>query len=173
MKLKKWFSTRPMLVLAGLAGVVSACATIAPTAGMLAPLDRALASDLPLLREQAEAGDAEAQLAMSIVAAHGLRGRVSDAGEASFWLRRALANRRIMPITQYTAAFNGNPSRVNIIHTPVAVIQPGQVAAIDRCIDVLRGGTGAPGACGATPGEAEARRVAWSEARRPANGQVP
>lgn len=103
---------------------------------------------------------------MAIVAAHGLHGRGPDPLEAETWRAQALAQRRVAPITQYTAAFNGQPSRVNIIHVPVSRIPAGQVAALDRCLASLAGRAGSAGLCGRTPESDAARRSAWSNALR-------
>lgn len=147
--------------------LASSCATlVSPGPDLLVPLDQALAGDLSQLTSAAEGGDPQAQLAMSIVAAHGLRGRPADPRQAATWRSQALAQRRVTPITQYTAAFNGQPSRVNIIHVPVSAIPLGQIAVIDRCLASLKTRAAASmGVCGDTPESEAARRMAWASAQ--------
>jgi len=145
-----------------------ACATLtSPNAELLSPLDQALSGDLPRLVSAAEAGDPEAQLAMAIIVGHGLHGRRADLLKAAMWRNQALAHRRVMPVTQYTAAFNGQPSRVNIIHVPVSGIPSGQITVLDRCLASLEAQGAAPtGMCGDTAERDAARRTAWANARR-------
>lgn len=168
MKSRKPLSTSRTAVVAALAALTAGCATSAPlSATTFAPLDLALAADPRALRDRAESADPEAQLAMSIIAAHGLHGRAPDLLEATVWRGQALTSRRSVPITQYTPAFNGQSSRVNLIYVPVNIIQPGQVTAIDRCLAALRGEDSVGSACGQTADEAEARRRAWAAAHQP------
>lgn len=169
MKPRNPFSTRLRRVGAfGCGLLASACATLAsPTPELLAPIDQALSGDLQRLASEAEVGDPRAQLAMSIVAAHGLHGRPADLSQAAIWRGRALAHRRMMPITQYTAAFDGQASRVNVIHVPVSEIPLGQMAVIDRCLASLESrAIDLVGACGDTPESDASRRMAWISAQR-------
>lgn len=69
-----------------------------------------------------------------------------------------------MPITQYTAAFNGQPSRVNIINVPVQSISAAQWQAVDKCVALLSSlVVENPEACGGVD-ETQQRRVAWIQA---------
>ena len=169
MRRKSRFSTRTFPRAATLGGflALSACATVSqPAAETLAPLDLALLSEASVLRSQADAGDPQAQLAMSIVTTHGLHGERAAPQAGAEWLSRAMASRGVMPITQYTAAFNGQPSRVNIIHVPISNISPGQVQAIDRCVAALVAASDRGHACGETRESRAARQIAWARARR-------
>jgi len=146
---------------------LSACQSLVatvPLSEQLAPLDLALSEPPDAIETRAIGGDGEAQLAMSIVSMYGLHGRTPDILAAGRWRDQAQANRRFMPITQYTAAFNGSPSRVNIINVPVQTISPAQWAAVERCLVLLAGGPGGdPLACGA-PNEAHDRAANWGDA---------
>ncbi len=123
---------------AGLAACQSLVTTV-PLSEQLAPLDMALSEAPDAVEARANSGDGQAQLAMLIVSMYGLHGRTPDILAAGRWRDQALANRRFMPITQYTAAFNGSPSRVNIINVPVQTISAAQWQAVDRCSDFLSG----------------------------------
>lgn len=103
----------------------------------LAPLDVALLQTPSVIEAKAREGDGQAQAAMSIIHAYGLQGLKPDSIAADAWRRRAVSNQRFMPITQYTAAFNGQPSRVNIINVPVQTLSPSQWHAIDACLAEL------------------------------------
>nr|WP_314524879.1 hypothetical protein [uncultured Brevundimonas sp.] len=130
----------------------------------LAPLDMALSDSPDTIEVRANGGDGQAQLAMSIVSMYGLHGRTPDILAAGRWRAQALANRRFMPISQYTAAFNGSPSRVNIINVPVQTISYVQWRAVEQCLFLLAGRPGGdPMACGA-PSEAHDRVVNWGNA---------
>lgn len=113
--------------------------TAVPLWEQLAPLDMALSEAPDALEARANSGDGQAQLAMSIVSMYGLHGRTPDIVSAGRWRDQALANRRFMPIAQYTAAFNGSPSRVNIINVPVQTISAAQWQAVNRCSALLSG----------------------------------
>lgn len=113
------------------------------------------------IEARANSGDGHSQLAMSIISMYGLHGRTPDILAAGRWRDKALANRRFMPITQYTAAFNGSPSRVNIINVPVQTISAAQWQAVDRCVAVLAGDTFSDqSACGNVE-ETRHRQAAW------------
>lgn len=130
--------------------------------GQLAPLDRALADRPSEIERSAGAGDVEAQLAMAILNGRGIRGYRIDELRAADWRQRALAARHTIPITQYTAAFNGQPSRVNIINLQVSAVTPGQLNAIDSCLDLLAGRRETvANACG-SPEATLRRRSAWA-----------
>ncbi|WP_295184582.1 hypothetical protein [uncultured Brevundimonas sp.] len=113
------------------------------------------------VESRANSGDGQAQLAMSIVSMYGLHGRTPDIVAAGRWRDQALANRRFMPITQYTAAFNGSPSRVNIINVPVQTISAAQWQAVNRCLALLSGlAIGDITACGGAD-ETRRRQADW------------
>lgn len=101
---------------------------------------------------------------MAIIVAHGLYGETPNKGAALHWRTQALQNRRFMPITQYTAAFNGAPSRINIINVAVPTFPIGQLETVDRCVAWLAGDLAiSPSVCGAVV-DAERRKAAWREA---------
>lgn len=136
----------------------------APLAELLAPLDMAMSEQPEALETRARNGDGQAQLAMAIIEEHGLQGRTPDRASAVQWRQRAQESRRVMPITQYTAAFNGQPSRVNIINVPVQSISAAQWQAVDKCVALLSSlVVENPEACGGVD-ETQQRRVAWIQA---------
>lgn len=115
--------------------------------------------------QSGQVGDAEAQFALSLVWGHGLHGYPTNLSKAAEWRAKALSNRRFMPITQYTAAFNGQPSRVNIINVPTYDVTLAEATAVDACIAWLSGRTIAASACGEGT-ETARRRNLWAEALR-------
>lgn len=146
-----------------LGALLAGCATtVQPTDDALAPLDLALTGELPVIAQKAKQGDAHAQFALSIITAYGLRGHPVNPSTSAVWLSRAMDQRRVMPVTQYTAAFNGQPSRVNIIHVPVAVLAPAQVAVVEACVAALSRADPALASCGDTDRRRESRRTAWA-----------
>lgn len=162
-------STRRLQILAGaaLAAGLGACHTLAastPLVELLAPLDQALVEAPEGLERRATAGDAKAQLSLSLVLAYGLNGQAQDRAAADDWRRRAIASRRFIPITQYTAAFNGQTSRVNVINVPTYDVSPAQVAATDACAAWLSGRPSPLGACGDADEPAH-RMALWQTAQ--------
>lgn len=152
------------LAFSGLSACQSLVTTV-PLSEQLAPLDMALSEAPDALEGRATGGDGQAQMAMAIVSAYGLHGRAPDILAAGRWREQAQANRRFMPITQYTAAFNGAPSRVNIINVPVQTISAAQWQAVDRCLAILSGEVvGDEDACG-DAGESRRRQAAWRLSR--------
>jgi len=89
------------------------------------------------LLARAEAGDATSQHALSIVLRYGLNGERPDPEQAAYWRRQAAAARGTMPITQYTPAFGGAPSRVNILHVPRYAITEPELAIAEACAAAL------------------------------------
>jgi len=142
---------------------LGACQTLVTTPSLserLAPLDRTLSSKPVELEAAAASGDGEAQFGLSLVWWHGLHGYPTNQSKAAEWRAKALANRRFMPITQYTAAFNGQPSRVNIINVPTYDVSLAEATAVDACIAWLSGVTTADDACGGGQNAAR-RRTLW------------
>ena len=157
---RPWAGAAVALATAGLAACQSLVTTV-PLSDQLAPLDLALLEAPEAIEARANSGDGQAQLAMAIITFYGLAGRRRDAAAADRWRGQARSNRRFMPITQYTAAFNGSPSRVNIINVPVQAISPAQWQAVERCIALIAGGdTSDQNACG-DANEFQHRRAAW------------
>ena len=170
MKRPKRPSISRLLPTAGLVLVVGlgACQTLVTTPSLserLAPLDRALTSKPAELEAAAASGDGEAQFGMSLVWGYGLHGYSLDMNKAAEWRAKALSNRRFMPITQYTAAFNGQPSRFNIINVPIYDLTPAEAIAADACIAWLSGRTLAASGCGEGT-ETARRRNLWADASR-------
>lgn len=170
MKRPKRPSTSRLLPTAGLVLVVGlgGCQSLVTPPSIserLAPLDRALTSKPAELEAAATSADAEAQFALSLVWGHGLHGYPTNLSKAAEWRAKALSNRRFMPITQYTAAFDGQPSRVNIINVPTYDVTLAEATAVDACIAWLSGRTIAASACGEGT-ETARRRNLWAEALR-------
>lgn len=163
-------STNRLISTAGFALVVGlgACQSLVTTQSLaerLAPLDRALTSRPGELEAAANSGDAEAQFGLSLVLGYGLYGYPMDINKAGEWRARALANRRFIPVTQYTAAFNGQPSRINIINVPTYDLTQAEAIAADACIAWLTGRTLVTEACGEGP-ETARRRSLWAAATK-------
>ena len=154
----------------GLAG----CATLSPEAvtRLNQPLEMALTVPAGMLRLQAEAGDAQAQLALSVAGRYGLNGETFDEAQAGRWARQAGRPRGFTPITQYIAGYKGHPSRVITTSIPRYDVSPLQVSIVHRCAALLARPPAASelrkelegGACG---GEGRFQRlsVLWAQAR--------
>ena len=148
---------------------LGSCASLVervPLSELLEPLDMALENSPETLVIQARTGDGKAQLAMAIVTKHGLNGSAKDVRGAADWMAQAVANRRTTPITQYTSAFNGQPSRVNLIYVPVPALPPAQFEAVERCLIELERGMSLTSNCGDDVTARNDRRQAWVIARR-------
>lgn len=130
-------STRAWSTLAAASAfALAACQSlvaVAPLEEQLAPLDLALSVPIASIEADAEGGDVKAQVAMWLIRSHGLHGARLEPLDAELWRQRALSNRRVQPITQYTPAFNGQPSRVNIINVPMRLVSPSQLERIATC----------------------------------------
>lgn len=101
------------------------CASLAAAGDPYAPLKLAFGEPVDALRARADGGeDAQAAWAMHFLTLHGLRGVRRDAAEAERFRRASLP--RQITITQYTAAFNGAPSRVNLIPVTVGGVRNGE-----------------------------------------------
>ncbi|MNY26433.1 hypothetical protein D3C86_1602830 [compost metagenome] len=70
-----------------------------------------------------------------------------------------------MPIIQYTAAFNGQPLRVNIINVPTYDLTLAEATAADVCIAWLIGRLSSAEACG-EEADAVRRQSLWAAASR-------
>lgn len=169
MKRLKRPSTSGLISTAGLMLAVGlgACQSLVAPPSLserLAPLDRALTSKPADLEAAAASGDAVAQFGLSLAWGHGLHGFPVDQNKAAEWRLKALANRRFVPVTQYTAAFNGQPSRVNIINIPTYDLTQAETMAVDACIAWLSGRTSATETCDEGPDVAR-RRSLWTVAK--------
>lgn len=150
-----------------IAATVSAITTVgcqtlvADVDSQLLPLDRALTARPADIESAARDGDVTAQVALAVLHGWGIRGYRVDPRAAEEWRERALAARHTMPITQYTAAFNGQPSRVNIINVQVPTVSAAELQRVDGCLQWLAGrSTGDANACG-SPDQTARRRALW------------
>lgn len=127
----------------GLCLGLGACITARPTtSGDLRVLAVALTEPVEDLRSQAEAGQAGAQYALSMLHAYGVRGVALDQDQAVRLRRKALAARGSMPITTYIAGLHGKPGRVSTIYVPRYELDAGQAMRIDQCAAALARGDG-------------------------------
>lgn len=149
------------LLVAG--ALVSGCATLRADVQdeFLAPLEMALTGTPDQLAGQAATGDPTAQIAYALVLEHGFHGVTPSWADAARLRDLAMAPRGTTPITQYTAAFDGRPSRVNLIYVPAGGISPAQLGVIRSCVSDLQlaGGAG----CGQGD-RAQAIRAHWFKA---------
>src|SRR5690606_24241787 len=81
--------------------------------------------------------DAQSQYALGSAYEHGLNGAPEFPVLAEYFRTRALAPRGVMPITQYTPAFNGAPSSVSIIYIPRHDLDQARAATVDLCFAAL------------------------------------
>jgi hypothetical protein len=142
-------------------GGVTACAS---TTANLSALDMAMTRDVAELETDAAVGEARAQLALAIVAAHGLDGRQPDLDRTRLWLQRVARNQRDMPVTQYIAPLDGRGSTVNVIRVPVRAMPAAEMTAVLQCVSALATHAPDDSACGGSQAERAARRAAWRKA---------
>lgn len=116
---------------------LAGCVSLSPQAiaQFNQPVETALTTPTPILRARAEAGDAQAQLALS--AALQLRPDSAGIGAPERWRSRAMAPRGFTPITLYVAGYKGHPSRVSTTLIPRYEVSPLQVAAVGACVRLL------------------------------------
>lgn len=156
------------VALMGLCVGLGACVTVRePAPADLGVLEAALTQPVEDLRSQADAGQAGAQYALSMLHAYGVRGAARDPDQAERLRRRALAARGSTPITTYIAGLHGKPGRVATIYTPRYELGAVQAMRIDRCAAVLARGDDSPAGIDACAGpETLARfRVLWAKAK--------
>lgn len=146
--------------LAGCAGLV----TPADPADLAEPVYLATTTAPAQLRALADHDDARAQQALSLVLAYDLNGGGLDPAASADWRMRSMRARGNTPVTQYTAAFNGQPSRVNIIYVPRYDITAQHDQFIARCAEGLAAGDPLP-VCGDAATTASLRPL-WAQARR-------
>lgn len=160
-------STRHALTSAILAIGLSGCAafvTPGNPADLAEPVRLATTANPGELRVRAEQNDARAQQALALVLAYDLNGGGFDPTASTAWRVRSMGARGTRPITQYTAAFNGQPSRVNLIYIPRQDITAQHDQFIARCAAGLEAGDPAP-VCG-DASTTEALRDLWARAQR-------
>ena len=131
------------------AGIVSLAMTT-PVRDLAIPLD---------------AADAREQYALGSAYDHGLNGLPVFPVMAEYLHARALAARGVMPITQYTPAFNGAPSRVNIVYIPRHDLDQARAAAVDMCFATLAEGRETPPVCREDGVSADQLAALWRAAR--------
>lgn len=175
---------REIALLVGLVGLclatLSGCATPsieerrASTALYCAPIDIALSQRPEDLQKAATAGDAQAQLSLSIVLSQGLNGAPVDAAAAEVWRTKAGQPRGVRNANVYVPGTNHHPGSVMLISVPAYDVPLEQLIAVDACVVALNSPpidmSGlekiARGACG---GLDNYRRLlnAWTAARKP------
>lgn len=147
---------------------LAACATPQGEALIprLKPIELALTQDLATLESRAGKGVAQDQLALALIYAHGLKGKRADREVAASWTARAVAQRGSTPLTMYTPAYDGKPSRVSLIFVPRYTLREFDVAVVERCVRALETSdpsTAAAMACGGPAEHDELRRL-WTTA---------
>lgn len=122
--------------------VLSSCATAMPSSSAVAPAADPLLLALTAPSADIEAavarGDAGAQLAQSIILAHGLRGQALDSVQASTLKNQALSKRPGTALTQYIPGINGQPGRVvPLVVQGAAGLSPVLAQQLDACVQTL------------------------------------
>lgn len=120
------------------AGCVSAPTDLRSEGMSSSPLLSAFTMRVGDLESQSESGNQNAQIALSIVKAEGLRGVARDPVGAETLRRRALAAGAPTQITQYIAGINGAPNRTAIIMVPGRGLSPTAIRGIDECVTHLK-----------------------------------
>ena len=117
------------------------------------------------LAHRAGEGDARAQYALGSIYAHGLNGAPALPVLAEALRVQALGARGVTPITQYTPAFNGAPSHVNLIYVPRHDLDQARAAAVDLCLAALAEGREAPPVCRDESISADQLAALWRAAK--------
>lgn len=159
---------RTVSVLVLVAALVTGCATLTPPDRqmLVEPIRSAAETSPETLRTQAEAGDPQAQIALSLAHKFGLNGLVRNESEAQVWRRRALAARGSSPVLQYVPAFDGQPARTHIVNVPQGGVSPVQVAVVEQCATALEdAASSGQAACGGSQMTAHLQML-WRIARR-------
>jgi len=159
--------TRRLFVSATLVvGLTGCSALVTPgnPADLAEPVRLATMVDPAELRVRAEQEDARAQQALALVLAYNLNGGGFDPDASTTWRVRSMRARGTTPVTQYTAAFDGQPSRVNMIYVPRQDITAQHDQFIARCAAGLEAGE--PGAVCGDVATTEALRDLWTKAQR-------
>lgn len=144
---------------------LTGCQTLAPTGEravtFLQPLILALEAPTDRLRDDAGAGDAFAQYALSIQLAEGLRGVAKNPDEAAVWRGSAFNVQTRQRVGLYAPSVNGGAGSTRVADLPRPVIIYYQTLVVDGCVDFLAGRTQDPRWCGGVV-PAERFRAAWS-----------
>lgn len=125
-----------------------------PTQAPVLPVVMALTTPVRTLEARSAQGEADAQYALAILKARGLRGVVRDEAGAEILRSAALAPRPSKAITTYIAGLNGASGRVSTIMVPDAGLSGAVARRSDACVEALTGvspsaqqaACGAPGA---------------------------
>lgn len=126
------------LLVFALTVMTAASPTVAgPKPVSLGPLIRAFKSRVPDLQTAAQGGDREAQFALSILRAHGLRGVARDEAGARVLRTEALASAPGRQITQYIPGINGQAGHVSMLYLPGDNPIRASAGQVDRCVEVL------------------------------------
>lgn len=150
------------------AGLLAGCASEPgpdERAQLLNPVVLALSSEPAMLRQAAEAGDAEAQLSYSIVLKAGLNGATPDLLSSIEYAKRASAPRGVRTNAIYIPGFRGHAGSVSLINSPVYAVSHRQLEVVNACVAWLEGRIGSADACGSTQ-TAHDLAGAWRKARR-------
>lgn len=133
----------------------------------MAPLNAALARTPESLRSDAQAGSAQAQFALALAYRYGLN-TPPDPVESATWRDRAFASRGYTQVTSYTAAFNGQPSRVNLINVPRYELTPAMAEPAEACAAALAAALPSPAESAACGGQGNFLDFSdrWRRARR-------
>lgn len=131
------------------------------------PLVKALSTPVDVLAAEAAEGKDDAQYALAIVKAHGLRDTPRDEAAAAALKAQALAARPPLHITTYMAGLNGAPGRVVPMIIPQGGLPPSVARQADACVAALERGapdqTGDGAVCGGQGFETLA--ALWAQAR--------
>lgn len=131
------------------------------------PLIKVLTTPVDVLAAEAAQGKDDAQYALAIVRAHGLRDTPRDEAEARTLKAQALAARAPLHITTYMAGLNGAPGRV----VPMIIPQGGLPAFVarqtDACVAALERGApdGTSNAAGCGGERFETLAALWAQAQ--------
>lgn len=128
-------------------------------------VNQALVTPFPDLTAALWSTDAQSQYALGSAYEHGLNGAPEFPLLAEHFHARALAPRGVTPITQYTPAFNGAPSRVNIVYIPRHDLDQARAAAVDMCFNALVEGRETPPVCRNEGVSADQLAALWRAAK--------
>lgn len=147
--------------------ICAGCVTrqVPPSPAGLQAVQLAL-TDPAALREQANAGASQAQLALALVYDHGLHGVSRDPPIGRLWVRRALSHSKSTRVTVYAPGLGGQQGLIQQIYVPGGGVDAIDVATAQGCATALRDED--PSAedqarCGG-PGEFARLRQAWVRA---------
>jgi hypothetical protein len=124
--------------LALIISALAACTTAtSPTLKGRFALDAALARPPAETQAMASAGQAQAQLAWSIVLHYGLHRVPADPAAAEIWIGKATAERQTTTFPVYTPPMHGRGGSVTFIPLHGAKIDLHEARSVFRCADAL------------------------------------